>query len=139
MDPITGTHCRQAGAIVPPFFLRVISSETCRGPTPAPRAKRTGQHAPPRASPAPPLFETGHAAEPRTADAGPCAAEPLPDVAGQWPANREPRTPDRQKRHGARQYRVTGTGPKIARRGQIFAAHGAVARVLVPCFAQIIM
>ena len=42
--------------------------------------------------------------------------------AGQWPANREPRTGDRQKRRGARGYRVTGTGPKIARRGQIFAA-----------------
>ena len=102
MDPITGTHCREAGAFAPPFFLRLIFSETRRDPTPAPRAKRTGQHAPPWGGPPPPdkspgqIPDTPPDAGPRTADRmqkhnmlgpDPCAAE-------QHLALPEPRTAD---------------------------------------------
>jgi len=53
-------------------------------------------------------------------------------------ADRGPRTPDRQKTRGARCHRVIFSGQKTAVFGQIFAARGVAARVLVPCSSQII-
>lgn len=135
MDPITGTHCREAGAFAPPFFLRLIFSETRRGPPPASRAKPTGQHAPRRAARRRRTLDHGPNAKTQHVGTGPMRCRTTSSVA---------RTADRghrtgKKRGGARGHRVIFFGEKISRRGPIFAARGAVARVLVPCFSQIIM
>ena len=64
MAGIAGRHSRQAGAIAPPFFLRLISSETSRGPPPATQPKRTGQHAPRRTAHQPPDKSPGQIPDP---------------------------------------------------------------------------
>ena len=130
----------------PRFFLRLISSETCRDPPPAPRAKRTGQHAPRRTARRRRTTSlVSNRTRPRSPNRRPAtgekkrgAAEPIltPDNG--------PRTPDRgrrtgKKRHGARGHRVIFSGQKISGDGQIFAARRVAAQVLVPCFSQIIM
>ena len=106
MAGIAGRHSRQAGAIAPPFFLRLISSETCRGPPPATQPKRTGQHAPRRTAHQPPEKSPGQIPDtppgqiPDTPPAG--KTGPLPNQFLRRTMAREPRTGDRRPAKNAR-------------------------------------
>ena len=100
MAGIAGRHSRQAGATVPPFFLRLmpVNHAEARRPRPSPNVSTSthpGRISGPTRSASPGTYRGEQPAEktvrlPKQLDAGPCAAEPRTANAGPRTANAGP-------------------------------------------------